>query len=109
MAEVLKRLGATVVTANTDTLLYQVDAGKSAVAMVTACNRGATARTIRVAHVDGAGIAGVANEDYLAYDAPIEPNGTVSIVGISMGALDSILVRANHADVGFIAHGPEIS
>lgn len=109
MAETLKRLGATIVIAATNTLLYQCPTGKKAVANVTACNQGATDRTIRIAHIDGTGIAGVATEDYLLYDAPIEAVGSVNIMGITMGPLDSILVRASHAEVTFIAHGSELT
>ena len=108
MAETLKRLGATVVVAATNTLLYQCPAGKSAVANITACNRGATDRTIRIGHVDGAGIVGIATEDYLLYDAPIEANGSVNVMGITMGPLDSILVMASNAEVNFVAHGSEL-
>ncbi len=109
MAETLKRLGATVVVAATNTLLYQCPAGKTAVANITACNTGATDRTIRIAHVDAAGIVGVATEDYLLYDTPVEANGSVNVMGITMGPLDSILVRASHAEVTFIAHGSELT
>ncbi len=109
MAETLKRLGATVVVATVNTLLYQCPTGKTAVVNVTSCNRGATDRTIRIAHIDGAGIVGIATEDYLLYDAPIQANGSVNIMGITMGPLDSIMVRANHADINFVAHGSEIT
>ncbi len=109
MAETVKRLGATVVVAATNTLLYQCPAGKSAVVNVTACNTGTTDRTVRIGHVDAAGIIGVAAEDYLLYDAPIEASGSVNVMGITMGPLDSILVRATHAEVTFMAHGSELT
>lgn len=108
MAEVLKRLGATLVVATTDTLLYQVPAGKNAsVSSVVAVNRGDSVRTFRIAHVDGA-IATVANEDYIAYDFQIPPRTAIPFtLGICMGPTDSIMVRADHADVSFIAWGAE--
>ena len=109
MAETLKRLGAVVVVAATNTLLYQCPTGKSAVVNITVCNRGATDRTIRIAHIDGAGIIGVTTEDYLLYDALIQANGSVNIMGITMSLSDSIMVRANHADINFVAHGSEIT
>lgn len=110
MAETLKRLGATTVVATTNTSLYQVPSGKSAVvSSLVVCNRGSTDRTFRVAHVDGA-IGSVANEDYIAYDAPIEANGTITLsLGITMQAGDSLLVYASHADVNFIAWGSEVT
>jgi hypothetical protein len=110
LAETLKRLGATTVVADTNTSLYQVPTGKSAVvSSIVVCNRGSTDRTFRVAHVDAA-IASVASEDYVAYDGSIEANGTVSLsLGIAMESGHSLLVRANHADVNFIAWGSEIT
>ena len=109
MAEALKRLGATAVVANTDTLLYQVEAGKMAsVSSIAVVNKGASIRTYRLAHVDGAGIASVAAEDYFAYDFEIPAFTTFPFtIGVTMGQLDSLMVRANHAEVSFIAWGAE--
>lgn len=105
-----KRLGATVVTADTDTALYTVPASTQTImSNITVCNRGTSTRTFRVAHVDGA-IGDVANDDYLAYDCNIDPNSSIVICsGISMGASETILVRANHADVNFVCSGVEIT
>lgn len=110
MAEDVKRLGATVVTANTDTALYTVGASTSAVvSTIHVCNIGSTDRTFRIAHVDGA-IGDVANQDYLYYDATIEANkGASFTIGIAMETADTILVRANHAEVVFSCWGVEIS
>lgn len=110
MAEALKRLGATVVVADTDTGLYTVPAGKSAVvSTIVACNTGSTDRTVRIAHVDGA-IGDVATEDYVLYDHGIEGNGSITLsLGVAMTAADTILVRANHAEVVFTAWGSEIT
>lgn len=111
MLEEPKRLGKTVVVAATNTALYTVPAGKYAtVSKIAVCNRGASARTFRVAHVDGA-IAVVADEDYIVHDMAIAANTTEYVPsgtgGIAMEAADTILVRANHADVNFQAWGVE--
>ena len=110
MATSYKRLGATTVTADTDTKLYGVPGSTSAIiSTIVICNRGATARTFRLAHVDGA-ISGVANEDYLLYDAPIAPNDMVVLtLGITMEASHELLVRANHADVNFLCWRSELT
>jgi len=110
MAETVKRLGATTVVANTDTTLYTVPAGTSAVvSSVVACNRGAGAHTFRIAHVDGA-IGVVANEDYIFYDKAVAANDSEPFtLGIAMEAGDTLLVRADHAEVNFIAWGAEIT
>lgn len=110
MTQAYKRLGAIVVTANTDTQLYTVPASTEAiVSELTICNIGGTARTFRVAHVDGA-IGDVVNDDYKAYDCNIDPNSSIMICGgLSMAAAETILVRANHADVVFNMSGVEIT
>ncbi len=110
MTTTYKRLGATTVTAATDTLLYTVPAATNAVVgNIHVCNRGATTRTFRLAVVDGA-ISGVSNEDYLWYDAEILGNSGISFnIGVTILAAYSILVRADHADVHFQAFGAEIA
>jgi len=111
MAEILKRLGATVVVANTDTELYGPGATiTGVVSTISVCNCGSTNRTFRLAHVDGADIAGVAPEDYFAYDQTILANYSEFFqLGITFSGNDTILVRASHADVVFLAWGSEIA
>ena len=110
MAETLKRLGATAVVADTNTELGGPGTGKTwVVATFLAVNRGATDRTFRLAHIDG-DLADIADEDYIAYDYPIEANGVVPFsLGACVEAGHTILCRANHADVHFIMWGSEIT
>jgi len=110
MAETLKRLGATVVVANTDTELYGPgSAVTGVVSTIAVCNRGGSSRTFRIAHVDGGAIGAVADEDYFAYDQVILANSSQFFqLGITFGGDDTILVRANHAEVNFIAWGSEV-
>ncbi len=102
------RLGATVVTADTDTALYTVPASTEVnVSNIHVCNIGSTSRKFRVAIVDGA-IGAVSNEDYLYYDTPIAGNTSVALqIGITLAATYTILVRADHAEVVFSAFGAE--
>lgn len=106
MADAYKRLGATVVVADTDTELFQVPASHEyIVSELTICNLAVTDYTFRVAVVDGA-IASVASEDYKFYDCDIPGNSTITLKpGYAMAASESLLVRANHADVVFSASG----
>jgi len=110
MARVYKRLGATVVTADTDTALYTVPASTEAiVSEITICNIGATQRTFRLAHVDGA-IGAISNEDYKYYDATLNPNSSLVLnIGLAMATTHTLLVRANHADVVFSCSGVEVT
>ena len=109
MATTYKVLGQVAPSATTDTTLYTVGAGKSAVVSTIAiANRGATSATYRVAiRVAGAAIA---NEDYIAYDATITANNSTMItIGITLAATDVITVYASNANLSFNAFGSEIS
>jgi hypothetical protein len=103
-----KRLGASAVTANTDTSLYATPSNtETVVSTVLVCNRGSSAAHFRLAHVDGA-IGSVASEDYLFYDSDIAPNDSVILtLGITMSAADSLLVRSDSTSVSFVAWGIE--
>lgn len=110
MAKAYKRLGATAVTANTDTNLYTVPAStETIISRLSICNIGSTDRTYRLAVIDGA-IGVVSNEDYLQYDTTIKANSAHHFnIGEAMAATHSILVRANHAEVVFSCSGIEMS
>ena len=110
MASAYKRLGATVVVADTDTALYTVPASTEAVVSeITICNIGSSQRTFRLAHVDGA-IGAVASEDYKYYDAPLGANASLVLnIGLAMATTETLLVRANHAEVVFSCSGVEIT
>ena len=110
MATSYKKLGSTTVVADTDTSLYTVPAStETIVSSIAVCNRGTSAATFRIAHVDGA-IGTVGNDDYIYYDVTLNGNDTfVATIGFAMIAANSILVRSNSANVNFIAWGSEIS
>jgi len=110
MADALKRLGATTVTADTNTSLFQVPSGHEyIVSELTICNTGSTQRTFRIAVVLGA-ISGVSAKDYKFYDVPIEPNATITLKpGYAMAETESLMVRASHAEVVFSASGVDRS
>ena len=109
MPTTYKVLGQVAPAATTNTDLYTVGAGKSAVVSTIAiANRGATSATYRVAiRVAGAAIA---NEDYIAYDATITANNSTMItIGVTLAATDVITVYASNANLSFNAFGSEIS
>ena len=110
MAETPKRLGATTVTANTDTALYVVPSVTSTiVSSIAVCNRGSSSATFRVAHIAGA-LGTVQLSDYLYYDATIAPNDSFIItIGATMATTHTLLVRSNSASVNFVAWGMELS
>lgn len=102
-------IGQSAPSATTATTLYTVpSATQTVLSTITVCNRSATAATYRIA-VRPAGAA-LANEHYLAYDAPLSGNDTIALTwGLTMEATDVLTVYASTADTTFIAFGSEIA
>jgi hypothetical protein len=109
LAETYKRLGAVDVNVDTNTVLYTVPSGKSAVvSSVNVCNRGAQKALFRIAHVDGA-LEDLLEEDYIYYEIGVDgPDTFEATRGITMSEGDSLIVRSSKATVNFIAWGCEI-
>ena len=109
MPTTYKVLAQSAPSATTNTDIYTVGSGKSAVvSTITVCNRAATAATYRIAiRVAGATIA---NEDYVTYDAVVPANDTISLtLGITLAATDVVTVYASSANLSFNIFGAEIS
>ena len=121
MADSPKRLGAIVATVTVATsaaassgismILYTVPTSTSAiVSTIFICNRGISAASFRVAHVQNGVVANLTTKDYLYYDIAINGNDTfASTSGISMSAGDSLVVLGSSTDLNFIAEGIEIT
>ena len=109
MATTYKVLAQSAPSATTNTDVYTVGSGKSAVvSTITVCNRAASAATYRIAiRVAGATIA---NEDYIAYDSTVPANDTISLTfGITLATTDVVTVYASTANLSFNVFGSEIS
>ena len=109
MASTYKVLAQSAPSATTNTDVYTVGSGKSAVvSTITVCNRGATSTTYRIAiRVAGATIA---NEDYIAYDSTVPANDTINLtIGITLAATDVVTVYASTANLSFNLFGAEIA
>jgi hypothetical protein len=109
MPTAYKVLGQVAPSATTNTTLETVpSATQAVVSTIAVCNRAGTAATYRIA-VRPAG-ATLANEHYIAYDAPLAANDSTFItIGITLGATDVITVYASSANLSFSAFGSEIS
>jgi hypothetical protein len=109
MPTTYKVLGQVAPSATTDTTLETVpSATQAVVSTIAVCNRAATAATYRIA-VRPAG-ATIANQHYIAFDAPITANNSTFItIGITLAATDVITVYASSANLSFSAFGSEIS
>jgi len=108
-----KRLGATTVSADTNTELYTVPsvvATNVIVSSITVCNTDSDSAFYRIAHIDTGGIGSVASEDYIAFDIPIGSNRSVTLnLGLSMGSGETLMVRSDNAGVVFNCTGVEIT
>jgi hypothetical protein len=109
MPTAYKVLGQVAPSATTNTTLETVpSATQAVVSTIAVCNRAGTSATYRIA-VRPAG-ATLANEHYIAYDAPLAANDSTFItIGITLGATDVITVYASSANLSFSAFGSEIS
>jgi hypothetical protein len=109
MASTYKVLAQSAPSATTNTDVYTVGSGKSAViSTITVCNRSTAAVTYRIAiRVAGSTLA---NEDYIAYDATVAANDTISLtIGVTLAATDVVTVYASTANLSFNIFGAEIA
>lgn len=108
MAITYKVLGQANPSATTLTAVYTVPSATSAViSTVTVCNRSSTATTFRLS-VAVAG-ASDSNEQYIAYDAPLDSNEVYTFtLGITLAETDVVRIYVNDATVSCNVFGEEI-
>lgn len=99
-----KKLGSVAPSATTNTTLYTVPAGKSAVAVLSVCNTNATIATIRVA-ISATNTPTTA--EYIEYNVPIAANGVLERTSIAMGENEKLVVYASSTNVAFRLYGIE--
>ena len=109
MATTYKVLGQSAPSATTNTDVYTVGSGKSAVvSTISVANRDSTAATYRLA-VRPAG-ATIANQHYIAYGATVPANDSINLtLGITLAATDVVTVYASTANLSFNVFGSEIA
>jgi len=109
MAVAYKILGQVADASANDVELYLVPASTEAVvSSIVICNRESASNTFRIATKDDN--AAVANQDYVAYDATIQANDTITLtLGITLETGAEISVGASDANVTFQAYGTEIT
>ncbi len=109
MATAYKVLAQSAPAATTNTDLYTVGAGKSAViSTLVVANRSGSAANYRIA-VRPAGAA-IANQHYIAYNISVGASDSTTLtLGLTLAATDVVTVYASSADLSFNAFGSEIS
>lgn len=108
MATTYKTLGQYAPLATTNTDLYTVPSGKSAIcSTLSVCNRGIPA-SFRVAIRPSGASIGV--EHYIVYDAYVNQNDTVFLtLGITLAQTDVVTVYSSTANLSFSLFGTEVS
>ena len=110
MAVTYKVLGQVAPNANTVSNVYTVPAATQAIVstiMIVNRNNNANA-TYRIAVQPGG--AALANQHYIAFDAPIAALDTVALsLGITLGNTDIISVYSANANLSFSVFGTEIT
>ena len=97
-------LGQSAPSATTNTTVYTVPAGKTAVTTVAFCNRGNSQVTVRLAVC---ATSTPSNAEYIEYDATIEANGTLERSGIVASASKLFVVYVSAATVSVNIYGYE--
>jgi hypothetical protein len=109
MASTYKVLAQSAPSATTNTDVYTVGSGKSAViSTITVCNRAASSATYRIAiRIAGSTLS---NEEYIAYDVVLAANDTTALtIGVTLAATDVITVYASSANLSFNVFGAEVA
>lgn len=109
MAITYKVLGQSNPAATTNTTVYTVTAGSSAViSTINICNQSAVADTFRIAVVPSG--QSIAAKHYIAYNTSIPAYDSISLtIGITMAAGDTLIVYAGTATLSFNVFGSEIA
>jgi len=97
-------LGTALPAANTLATLYEVPTGRRTVLNVAACNRGASAATVRLA-LSASNTPG--NSEFIEFDLSLAPSEVLERTALSLAAGQRVLVQANSAQVSFNAWGIE--
>ena len=109
MASTYEVLAQSAPSATTNTDVYTVGSGKSAVvSTITVANRATTSATYRIA-VRPLG-ATLANQHYIAYDSTVSANDSIALtLGVTLAATDVVTVYVSAANISVNLFGAEIA
>jgi hypothetical protein len=96
------KLGATNLSANSDTVLYTAPSNTFAVATINIVNRSGSTITARIAICDA---DAPTNAEYIEFDVGVAPKGVLERTGVVVGAEQRIVVRSSAVDVNAVAYG----
>jgi hypothetical protein len=109
MAVTYKVLAQAAPSAITNTDVYTVGSGKSAIiSTISICNRASTYGAVRIAIRPGG--AALANQHYIVFDVSISGVDTTNLtLGITLAATDVVTVYTSSANFSVSLFGSEIS
>lgn len=97
-------LGASDLSAATDTIVYSVPTDTFAVITINVVNRGASTCTIRIALATA---NTPNNSEYIEYEAQVLPGGVLERTGVVVEADRNVIVRSSAAGAGAMVYGLE--
>ena len=100
------RLGASNMSAGSNTSIYTCPADTYAVASLNICNRGNQATSIRIAVAD---LATPTVGEYIEYEVEVLSKGVLERTGIVLAAGQKIVCYASGANISAVAMGIETS
>lgn len=100
------RLGASALSAASNTTVYTCPVDTFAVVTVNITNRNSQARNVRLA-LSTSGSPG--NAEWLEFDTEVIGNGVLERTGIVMAATQQIVAFANSTDINVVVYGIETS
>jgi hypothetical protein len=86
------RLGTANITSTSNTTAYTVPSSTFSVVSINICNRSASAANIRIAIASSATPGA---DEYIEYDAQLQPNGILERTGIVMDAGKLVVVQTS--------------
>lgn len=98
------RLGASDVTATTNTTVYTCPADTYAVVAVNICNRGTSAADLRIAVADADTPTAA---EYIEYDVGVFANNVLERTGLVLSAGQRIVVYSSAANISAVVVGIE--
>ena len=98
------RLGASDLSATTNTTVYTVPSGKTASLSISVCNRGVTPVSVRIA-LSATGTPGTS--EWIEYDTAIPANGVLERSGIVLDTGKLVVGYASAANVSVVVYGVE--
>lgn len=99
-------LGKANPAADTDTILYTVGTGLTAIVQINAAERTSTPTRVRIATVFAAGAVNW-NTDALIYDGLVSQDNPINFTGIALADDEDVVVRSDGATTAFQVNGLE--